>query len=147
LASFQLVACQATAEGALPLELERGRKATEYHLYALSALVMLAELAEANGRAGYGQCDGAIHRSIGFSLAALADPARIMSLAGAAQESADGIVKPSRIAFLEPYLARFPDRAVAARNWLDRRPLGLTDLGGNLTLLYGPGQRMPSRRL
>ena len=36
-------------DGTLPLEMERGQMALDYHLYALAPLIMLAEFGERNG--------------------------------------------------------------------------------------------------
>jgi poly(beta-D-mannuronate) lyase len=134
--SFRIVACQATAEGALPLEIERGSKASEYHLYALAALVPLAEIGERNGFAPYDQCSGALARIVAFTVAALGDDRRIVALAGAPQQPIAKVMTSSRLVFAEPWLARHPVAAPGFR-WLgDRRPLTQADLGGNQTLLY-----------
>jgi poly(beta-D-mannuronate) lyase len=132
--SLRLVSCQATLEGALPLELERGSKALEYHLYALAALMPLAEITARAGGAPYETCAGALHRIAAFTVKGIADPAHVAALAGAAQSGK--APSASKLVFLEPYLARFPDRLPEARRLLAQRPLGLTDLGGNQTLLY-----------
>ncbi len=132
--SLRLVACQATAEGALPLELERGSKALDYHLYALAALMPLAEITARGGAKPYETCAGALHRIADVTVKALADPTSMAALTGATQT--DKPPSPSKLVFLEPYLARFPERLPDARHLLKQRPLGLTDLGGNQTLLY-----------
>jgi poly(beta-D-mannuronate) lyase len=138
--SYRLVVCQATAEGALPLEVERGRKATEYHFYALAALATLAEIGERNGYAAYGECASALSRVASFAMAAARDPARMAVLAGAPQEPSETYTTPSRLVFLEPWLVRHPEEAGKAKALLARRPLALTDLGGNQTLLYAGGR-------
>jgi poly(beta-D-mannuronate) lyase len=139
--SFRIVVCQASAEGALPLEIDRGSKATEYHLYALAALVPLAEIGERGGFAPYDQCNGALARVVTFTLAALGDNRRIAVLAGAAQEPIANVMTSSRLVFAEPWLARHPD-AEPGFKWLEgRRPLTQADLGGNQTLLYARDAR------
>ena len=40
--SYRIGACQIDARGALPLELEREKKARDYHLHAVAPLVMIA---------------------------------------------------------------------------------------------------------
>lgn len=139
--SYRIVVCQATGEGALPLELERGRKAVEYHLYALAALTTLAEIGERNGAPLLGACEGAIGRVAGFTLAAIRNPARAAELAGAPQEPAQTFLTASKLVFLEPWLARNPDLTGDVSDLLGRRPLGLSDLGGNQTMLYARSVR------
>jgi poly(beta-D-mannuronate) lyase len=137
LASYKLVICQATPEGALPLEIERGSKAREYHLYTLAALAPLAEIGARNGRASHGECGDALHRVARYTMNALRDPADIEKRAGATQAGGSKPPSGSKLVFLEPYLSRFPEHAAMAVPWLKQRPFGLTDLGGNQTLLYG----------
>jgi poly(beta-D-mannuronate) lyase len=134
--SYRIVACQATAAGALPLELERGRKAAEYHLYAMAALTVLSELGARNGTDLAGACDGALARIAAFTLRAVADPTEVAALAKTPQEPADRYMTPSKLVFAEPWLARNPAAVEAMRPLLARRPLTLTDLGGDQTLLY-----------
>jgi poly(beta-D-mannuronate) lyase len=135
--SFRVSACQATPAGALPMEVERGRKALEYHLYALAALTTLAEIGERNGLPLHKECSGALGRIAAFTLDAIGDPSRIAALAGVAQDPADAYLTPAKLVFLEPWAARHPDTADRASALLARRPLALTDLGGDQTLLYG----------
>jgi poly(beta-D-mannuronate) lyase len=124
------------------MEVERGRKALEYHLYALAALVTLAELGERNGLPLYKECGGALGRVVAFTLDAIADPSRIVALAGTAQDPAGSYLTPAKLVFMEPWLQRHPDAAVRVASLLAQRPLALTDLGGDQTLLYG---RRPAR--
>jgi poly(beta-D-mannuronate) lyase len=56
-------------DGTLDMEMGRGRMALHYQLYALEALVMLAELGEANGIDLYAEREGAIHRLVKFDVA------------------------------------------------------------------------------
>jgi poly(beta-D-mannuronate) lyase len=134
--SLRLVVCQATAEGALPLEIERGAKAREYHFYALAALMPLAEIIARSGQNPFEICADALHRIAGFTVRAVAQPSAIEALAGARQAGNGKPPSASRLVFLEPYLARFPGKLPEANTLLKQRPLGSTDLGGNQTLLY-----------
>ena len=136
--TYKKAVCGATAEGGLPLELQRGSKARSYHIYALSALVPLAAMLERNGSPAFGLCDGALHRIVRFSFDALADPAPMTALAGKAQDVIDGGV-PARnqIAFVEIYHRYFPGKLPQEERWLALRPLTATNLGGDQTLLYG----------
>src|ERR1700688_4714173 len=65
---------QIQPNGALPLEMARGGRALHYHLYALAPLVLLAEFGEANHLDLYAHANGAIHRLVNFSVAAIQDP-------------------------------------------------------------------------
>ena len=137
LASYKLVVCQATAEGALPLELERGSKAREYHLYALAALTPLAEMGTRNGIASYSECNDALHRIAAFTIAAMDDQSAIAKLAGVKQSGGNKMPSASKLTFLEPYGSRFPGKVPDMDRLTKQRPFGLTDLGGSQTILYG----------
>ncbi len=129
--------CGATAQGALPLELTRGKKALEYHLFALNALVPIAAFAEANGIKAYSICDGALSRIVHFTLQSVADPSAIAAAAGKPQEPFPmGLPPAPNVAFLELYRRAFPAAAINSR-LLALRPSVSTNLGGNQTLLYG----------
>ena len=136
--TYKKAVCDITAEGGLPLELQRGSKALSYHLYALSALVPLAAMLERNGSPAFDMCDGALHRVVRFSFDALADPAAITALAGKAQDPVDGgVPSGNQIAFVEIYHRYFPGKLPQEEKWLALRPLTATNLGGDQTLLYG----------
>lgn len=136
-ATYRAGVCGATAEGALPLELARGKKALEYHLFALNALVPVAAFAEANGVKAYDICDGALSRIVRFTLRSIADPTAIAAAAGKAQEPFPKGLPPAQgIAFLELYHRALPGEPIDPR-LLALRPFVSTGLGGNQTLLYG----------
>lgn len=129
--------CGATAQGGLPLELQRGKKALDYHLFALNALVPLAAILEKNGVTAYAQCDGALHRIVHFSLAAVDDPSALAQLAEAQQQAVPGGASAqSQFAFMEIYHRAFPGKAPFEERWLALRPLKSSSLGGDQTLLY-----------
>ena len=100
-------------DGSLIAEMNRAGMAEHYQLYALGALVMLAELAEANGIDMYAENSGAIHRLVKFSVAGLLDPAMIEKLTGTKQNlpaQIDGL----EIGWAVPYGHRFPDEQLSA---------------------------------
>jgi poly(beta-D-mannuronate) lyase len=136
--TFKKAVCGATAEGGLPLELERGKKALDYHLFALDALTPVAAIAEANGIDAFAFCDGAFHRIVRFTLTALDDSSTIARLAGRPQDPYPGGL-PSRnhASFVEVYRHYFPGKAPLEDRLLALRPLLSTNLGGDQTLLYG----------
>jgi poly(beta-D-mannuronate) lyase len=138
--SYKIGVCQIDSKGSLPLELARGSRARDYHLHALTPLIMIADLAQANGIEAYEMCDGAIHRLVRFSIEAVIDGGEIEEMAGKPQlalpRNDDGTIRGDRLAWIEPYLKRFP-----SQDWISklnfRRPLKSSKLGGNLTMLYG----------
>lgn len=147
-------------DGSLPLETMRGARALWYQRHALASLVTIAELAAQQGYDLYGlEIDGAsIHRGIGFLLDAIADPATVWPYART--DFNPGTAAPWReqdltflqrrganrhyMAWTEPYLARFPERAESRRLILllratggDRfRPLLDDYSGGNTSCFY-----------
>lgn len=131
--AVRLGACQATAEGALPRELARKKRALHYHLFAIAPLVALAEIAERNGLPGYSACDGALHRIIAFTLRSLRNPEEMAALAGAEQLSEGELRSNTALAWLEIYWARFAGASWSPESY---RPLSSSYLGGNLTELY-----------
>jgi poly(beta-D-mannuronate) lyase len=142
IASYRIGLEQIEADGVLPLELKRGKRARDYHLYAVAPLVMLAELGAANGLDLYGERGGALHRLVRRVVDSLHDAAFFEARSGTGQTAFPGGEPPSnRLAWLEPYLARFPDAALE-RRIARRRPLSATHLGGNLTLLFDSATRV-----
>lgn len=133
--SYRIGVCQIDARGALPLELERAKKARDYHLHAIAPLVMIAELAEANGTDAYGLCDGAMHRLIKFALTSVTDPDEIEGITGEKQvklPTDDGAIRGDRLAWVEPYFKRFGGSEKDYGIKLNR-PLFSSNLGGRLT--------------
>jgi poly(beta-D-mannuronate) lyase len=135
LGQARIAIAQIRPDGFLPLELERRALALHYHLFALAPLVMLAELASANGVDLYKEGNGAIRRLADRVIEGLSDPAAFVSAAGSAQE----IQRPPRapdLAWAEPYYARFHDRRLGPL-LAAARPLHDDRLGGDLTLAFG----------
>jgi poly(beta-D-mannuronate) lyase len=135
--SYRIGVCQIDARGALPLELERDKKARDYHLHAIAPLIMIAELAEANGNDAYALCDGAMHRLVKFALTSVEDPGEIEQLTGAKQvklPTSDGAIRGDRLAWVEPYFKRFGGSEADYGIKLNR-PLFSSNLGGRLTVM------------
>ena len=114
-ASLRLVICTANPDGSLPLEMARKGLALHYQLHALTALVPAAVLLEPTGHALFAACDGSLHRSIDFTVAAFADPTSVTRLAKSKQSYFDGsdTVQGFELAWAAPYLATFPDPDLA----------------------------------
>ncbi len=106
-------------DGSLTAEMNRAGMAEHYQLYALGPLVMLAELAAANGLDLYAVDNGAIHRLVNFDIAAMKDRSIIVRRTGAAQnisETYSGL----EIGWAVPYVQRFPDPQLSA--WIAKAP-------------------------
>ncbi len=99
---------QIQPDGALPRELARAGRALHYHLYALAPLIMMAELAEANGIDLYSQDHGAIHRLVQLCEAGLANPEIFAKATGVPQEVPPDI-SGAEIGWAVPWVKRFPD--------------------------------------
>jgi poly(beta-D-mannuronate) lyase len=128
---------QITPEGTLPLEINRGKRARDYHIYAAEPLIATAELARSRGVDLYAENNGALKRLVDRVVASLDDPSFFEKASGAKQEafSGDGTVPPNRIAWLEIYQSRFPSPRIEAV-LASRRPLASSGLGGDLTFLF-----------
>ena len=134
-ARYRMALGQIAPDGTLPLELKRGSKALHYHVFSTQALVLIAELGTRNGIDLYEARDGALKRLIKRTAAGLADPAFFTEKTGKTQ-SWVGKLNGSKLAWMEPYYARFRDPVLAP--WIKRfRPMKNRRIGGNATLLYG----------
>jgi poly(beta-D-mannuronate) lyase len=127
---------QIGADGTLPLELARKSLALHYHVFALAPLILLAEIAVANGVPFYDENRGALRRLVDRVLVGMDHPETFETLVHAAQEFT---VPPgaAHLAWAEAYEARFHDPRLA--KWLPMsRPLVDVRLGGDQTLAFGP---------
>jgi poly(beta-D-mannuronate) lyase len=91
-------------DGSLEAERNRARMAEHYHLYALGALVILAELGEDNGLDLYAYRNGAIHKLVKYSIANWNVPNQDLPAQPAGLE----------IGWAVPYVRRFPDANISA---------------------------------
>jgi len=135
--SARIGLAQVTPEGTLPLEINRGKRARDYHIFAAEPLVTIAELARSQGVDLYAEHDGALPRLIGRVVGSLDDPAFFEKAAGMKQEPypGDGTVPGNRIAWLEIVQSRRPSpEAEAALG--PKRPVASSSIGGNTTLLF-----------
>jgi poly(beta-D-mannuronate) lyase len=122
---------QIQPDGTLPLEMARGRRALHYHLFALAPLVIMAELASANGEDLYAYDNSRIHLLVSRTIAGLTDNKYFEEKAGVAQDTPEnGVVKGSDIAWLPAYARRFPDTAITAL--LSRTPAAADGYLGGL---------------
>jgi poly(beta-D-mannuronate) lyase len=127
---------QVQPDGILPLERDRRSLALHYHVFALAPLVMLAELASANGIALYAEGDGAIRRLANLVIAGLADPVSFGTVAAAGSQEINLPPRKTDLAWAEPYFARFRDQRLTG--WMiAARPLYDVRLGGDVTAAFG----------
>lgn len=134
IATAKEVLDQVTDAGVLPREIVRGGRALAYHNFSLEALVVVAEMAAANGQDLYAYHGGALRRLADFVIRNAADTAEVGKLAGVAQ-SWSGATS-GRFVWAEPYYRRFADPRL--KDILrSLRPLRHAYFGGNATLMYG----------
>lgn len=125
-------------DGSLPREMRRASRSRDYHVFSVAPLVMMAELGAANGLDLYSERDGAIHKLVARILKSNKDASFFEKATGVKQEpypDGDDGIPSSRLGWLEPYHARFPN-ALTTQILKDKRPVMATALGGNTTLIY-----------
>ncbi len=115
-------------DGTLPAEVERKGRALHYHAFAVTPLVLLAELAASRGEDWYAFGNGALHRLAAITIAGLADPSLFEKLTDTEQDDA---TRPGS-GWYYLYKARFSDRAKVA---LGDIPDSHRWLGGNVLVL------------
>ena len=108
-ASYKAGVDQIRPDGVLPLELNRAGRALHYHLYALAPLIIIAELAQANGMDLYTYNHAAIHRLVNLCVAGLQNPDIFARATGAPQDITVGQYSGSDIGWAVPYVKRFPN--------------------------------------
>lgn len=135
--TVELVACQADADGALPLEMGRGPRALHYQVHAVGPLVVTAAMLHSRRPDLFDLCDGAIHRIVGFLPAAFADLTIAERIAGERQtyQTGEDDLRGFELAWAEAYLSLFEDPGIAAFVE-DHRPLRNSKLGGDQSLLW-----------
>jgi len=108
--TFEEAASRIAPDGTLQLEMDRGQRALHYHLFALAPIVMLAEFGEANGDDLYASHDHAVQRLVARTIDGLLNNSYFTVKAGVEQDTPgkEG-VKSNDIAWLVPYLQRFPN--------------------------------------
>ncbi len=131
-----------TADGYLPEELKRGQQALHYHVYSLQPLMLLAELAQRNGRPAYDQNDRALHRLVRTVLAGAKDPSLFGNKVGTVQVPVINDKKPGLPPALWGWLAVYSARFGVPDGWQDllaNSPrLSSAETGGDEITLYMP---------
>jgi len=122
-------------DGSLPREVARGQLALHYHNFAIRSLILLAELSERRGEAGYALENVAIHRLARITFAGFTDPSPMARLAGVEQRP----LERGALGWLAFYEKRFPGRLARAGAVLDGKDIWDTLTGGNMSLLARKG--------
>ncbi|MBD3897700.1 alginate lyase family protein [Halomonas sp. ML-15] len=127
-----------TEDGALPLEVARGRRATHYQNYALLYLIPIMEIVSRQGYDIYSlEIDGRdIHDAVDFLMQAIYDPANLGE--DVPLEQFGGFLQdPQYFVWMELYQTRFDDPRIA--DFLPRlRPIYNRSAGGYMTLYVMP---------
>ncbi|WP_052384053.1 alginate lyase family protein [Litchfieldella xinjiangensis] len=125
-----------TAEGALPLEVKRGRRAVQYQNYALLYLLPNMEII---ARQGYDIYDldiegSTIHDAVDFALDIMADPTLLDELAPR-EQSIDFIKEKQFFSWMEIYRSRFQEPRIDTF-LANLRPVYNRSAGGFTTLYF-----------
>jgi poly(beta-D-mannuronate) lyase len=134
------------SDGSLPLEMDRGGRAINYHVFALEPLIVIAEIGVANGVDLYVEHGQALQRLATFTRDAMLDPGPIERRTGVAQSwTGRGGVQPQPEAWgwAFPYLTHVPDPKIRdvlrGMRGASFRQLWL----GDMALRFGAGSRAP----
>jgi poly(beta-D-mannuronate) lyase len=135
--SARIGLAQITPDGTLPLEVSRGKRARDYHIFAAQPLVATAELARGQGVDLYAENGGALTKLVNRVVDSLDDPSFFEKASGAKQERYPGgdTVPANRIAWLEIHQSRFPS-PMAEAVLEEKRPVASSGIGGDMTLLF-----------
>ena len=129
---------QADENGAMPIEMKRGRKALHYQSFALLPLAGLVAIADANGVNLDPRREEALRRVVVFTLRETLRPDVVVRLSGQQQEPIYNAPHLAWIDIVLPHVAR-RDRALADE--LDKaaarfRPLKYEFLGGEVSRIF-----------
>lgn len=126
---------QIEPDGTLPLEVMRAGKALHYHIFSVTPLVVLAEIAAANRVDLYGEGDAALRRLVRRVVTDLDDARHMVGLTGVSQDFV-GSLSGWNFAWAEIWYARFgdPEMLPLLRRY---RPARNSWLGGDMTAAFG----------
>lgn len=105
---------QIQADGTLPLEMQRGRRALHYHLYALSPLVYIAEFGQDNGLDLYSEHDHALSKLERLCVTGLYNNSFFVKETGLAQGTPEPELHAEQISWGAIWEERFPSPELAA---------------------------------
>lgn len=130
-------------DGSLPLEMDRGPKAFNYHHYAAIPLFLMAEAGSRNGVDLFAENDQGLRRLARLVLANMENQTYFEKKTGKKQDLHRTITS-SNLVWLEIYNKHYHDPD--ALRWLrEYRPMKHSRAGGDVTLLY-MGLDVPKRK-
>jgi poly(beta-D-mannuronate) lyase len=127
---------QIQPDGTLPLELIRGKKALQYHVFALAPLIMVSEVAMRNGENLYVLNNSALHNLVRRTFKGLEDPSYFEEK-GKHQQIRGDTMSKGHFSWIEVYQARFPN-AEMEQFLQQHRPIISPRTGGDMSYLYMP---------
>jgi poly(beta-D-mannuronate) lyase len=114
MATYQVGVAQIQPDGSLPREMQRGRRALHYHLYAVAPLVYLAEFGEDNGLHLYAERDHALKKLVVLSTNGLVNNSFFVKATGISQDTPTGPHPAAeQISWARIWVARFPDPTIS----------------------------------
>jgi len=113
-AGYRNGAEQITPEGTLPLEMHRGQRALNYHIYAIAPLVYLAEFGADNAMDLFAENNSAISRLVDRSIARLLGSGYFDREAGIHQDMPKGPLIAEEISWARIHVHHFPDARISA---------------------------------
>jgi poly(beta-D-mannuronate) lyase len=136
---FRTGASQVDAQGFLPNELKREKRALSYHNYSLPPLAMIASFAQANGVDLRGENDRALQRLGQLVIKGAKDPELFERKNGQKQDMNE-VEDSAKWSWLEPWCSLYSCDAEALARKHDGQPFKNTRLGGDMTKVYDPAQ-------
>ena len=126
---------QIQPNGVLPLELDRGSRAVNYHVFAAHPLVMMAELARINDAVNlYAENNKALEKLVNLSVQGVFNPKFFEKQTGLSQE-VELLRNGSALAWLSVY-KRYRTTKPVNDLIQAHKPMKQTRTGGNISLLY-----------
>lgn len=134
---FRVGANQVDAEGYLPNELKRQKRALAYHNYALPPLAMIASFAQANAVDLREENREALRRLAERVMAGVDDADDFAAKAEKTQDMTD-LKNDSKFSWLEPYCALYRCTPETLKWKQSMQPFKTFRLGGDVTRVYDP---------
>jgi poly(beta-D-mannuronate) lyase len=123
------------ANGTMPLELDRRKRAYLYHLFAAMPLFALAEAGYKNGVDLFSENDHGLDRLAALNIKNIGHPADFARMTGEEQEKTH-MGSASDLGWVEIYYLHHPESTATAAILKEFRPMKHSRMGGNITLLY-----------
>ncbi|CAG8866994.1 Alginate lyase [Pseudomonas fluorescens] len=134
---FKVGANQVDAQGFLPNEIKRKKRALAYHNYALPPLAMIASFAKANGVDLRSENNNALQRLGQKVLLGSRDSSAFKAKSGEQQNMHDLKIH-SKYVWLEPWCSLYPCNNDTLERKHHMQPFNSFRLGGDMTRVYDP---------